>query len=95
MNQYEILSPLSDFTNMILQSFIQIWDFLIFVGGASSFIVVLIGAILMFVGVKVGKITGGKLILGGIVLAIVVAYFAIFPPDFTIHGYATGTPFSF
>lgn len=79
-----MMSPITDFTNMILQYMIQIWDFLIFVGGAASVIVVLIGAILMFVGVKVGKITGGKLILGGIVLAIVIAFFVVFPPDFII-----------
>ena len=95
MSHYEILSPLTDFTNMILQYMIQIWDFLVFIGSASSVIVVLIGAILMFVGVKVGKITGEKLILGGIILAIIVAFFVMYPPDFTMNGHITGTPFSF
>jgi hypothetical protein len=53
-----------------------------FIRGNSSFIVILVGAILMFVGVKVGKTTGRGLILGGVILAIVIAYFAIYPPDF-------------
>jgi hypothetical protein len=37
------------------------------------------------VGVKVGKLTGERLILGGILLAITVAYFVMFPPDLTIQ----------
>ena len=54
-----------------------------FIGGASSFIVILIGAILLFVGVRAGKTTGRGLILGGVILAIIVAYFTLYPPDFT------------
>ena len=84
MNVYNLLSPISDFTGLILEYFIQIWEFLLYVGAASSVVVVLIGAILMFVGVKVGKITGGKLILSGIILAIVVVFFTLYPPDFAI-----------
>ncbi len=65
--------------DMILQYFISIWDFLIFIAGSAGMIVLLSGAILMFVGVKVGKITGPKLILGGIILEVVVAFFIINP----------------
>ena len=49
----------------VLGYFREIWDFLLFIGRVSSFIVILIGAILLFVQVKVGKLTGNKLILGG------------------------------
>ncbi len=80
--QILLQSPLTDFTRMIVQYFIDIWDFLIFVAASSSVIIVLIGAILMFVGVKVGKITGQKLILGGVILSIIVVYFLMYPPDF-------------
>ncbi len=55
-----------------------------FIGTASSFIVILIGAIMLFVGVKVGKTTGRGLILGGVILAIVIAYFTMYPPDFEV-----------
>ena len=82
MSLVSILSPLSDFASLIAQYFAEIWDFLILVGGASSFIVILVGAILMFVQVRVGKTTGQKLILSGIILAIVIAYFLMYPPDF-------------
>lgn len=54
----EILSPLEEFARLIGGYFEEIWGFLMFIGGASSFIVILIGAILLFVGVKVGKTTG-------------------------------------
>ncbi len=84
MSLLETLSPLSDFINMILQYFMDIWDFLIFIAASSAVIVVLIGAILFFVGVKVGKITGQKLILGGIILSVIVVYFTLFPPDFML-----------
>ena len=77
-------NSLTDFTRMILQYFIDIWDFLIFIAASSSVIVVLIGAILMFVGVKVGKLTGQKLILGGIILSAIVVYFLMYPPDFVL-----------
>ncbi len=79
----EILSPLTDFTQMILQYFLDIWDFLLFIGGSASVLIVLIGAILMFVQVRVGKITGGRLIMSGIILAIIVVYFTINPPAFS------------
>ena len=78
----EILSPLEEFARLIGGYFEEIWGFLMFIGGASSFIVILIGAILLFVGVKVGKTTGRGLILGGVILAIIIVYFTMYPPDF-------------
>ncbi len=84
MNIGYILSPLTDFARLISEYFQEIWGFLMFIGTASSFIVILIGAILLFLGVKIGKITGSGLILGGVILAIVIAYFAIYPPDFDL-----------
>ena len=77
-----LLTPLEDFARLIAGYFQEIWGFLMFIGTASSFIVILIGAILLFVGVKVGKTTGRGLILGGIILAIVIAYFTMYPPNF-------------
>ncbi|MHA2045201.1 MAG: hypothetical protein ACW99G_10420 [Candidatus Thorarchaeota archaeon] len=79
----EILSPLEEFVRMIGGHLEEIWGFLIFIGGASSFLVILTGAILLFVGVRVGKTTGRGLILGGVILAIVVVYFTMYPPNFT------------
>ena len=46
--QFQILSPLADFANLIAGYFAEIWVFLIFIGNISSFVVVLIGAILWF-----------------------------------------------
>lgn len=44
-----------------------------YVGGVCAFIIViLVGALLMFVQVKVGKITGSRLTLSGILLAIII-----------------------
>ena len=78
------LSPLEEFVRLIGGYFEEIWGFLMFIGGASSFLVILIGAIMLFVGVRVGKTTGRGLILGGVILAIIIAYFTVYPPDFTI-----------
>ena len=78
------LSPLEEFARLIGGYFEEIWGFLMFIGGASSFLVILIGAIMLFVGVRVGKTTGRGLILGGVILAIIIAYFTVYPPDFTI-----------
>ena len=80
----ELLSPLEDFARLIGGYFEEIWGFLMFIGGASAFIVILVGAILLFVGVKVGKTTGRGLILGGVILAIIIAYFSMYPPDFSL-----------
>lgn len=80
----EFLSPLTDFARLIGGYFEEIWRFLLFVGGASSFLVILIGAIMLFVGVSVGKTTGRGLILGGVILVIIITYFTIYPPAFTV-----------
>jgi hypothetical protein len=77
-----LLSPLADFVRLISEYFREIWSFLIFIGTASSFIVILTGGIMFFVGVKAGKTTGRGLILGGIILAIIIAYFTLYPPVF-------------
>jgi len=69
----EFLSPLADFVRLISGYFEEIWGFLLFIGGASSFLVILIGAIMLFVGVRAGKTTGRGLILGGVILAIILA----------------------
>jgi hypothetical protein len=79
---FYILSPLVDFANLIAGYFAEIWDFLIFVGNISSFIVVLIGAILWFTEVNAKR--GKGLVLGGILLAIIVQYFVFFPPSFAM-----------
>lgn len=84
MSNRILLSPLDDFARLIAGYFQEIWGFLMFIGTASSFIVILVGAILLFVGVKVGKTTGRGLILGGIVLAIIIAYFTMYPPNFEV-----------
>lgn len=80
----QFLNPLAEFARLIGGYLEEIWDFLLFIGGASSFIVILIGAIMLFVGVRVGKTTGRGLILGGVILAIIISYFTIYPPDFTV-----------
>lgn len=79
----DIPSPLQDFARLVGGYLEEIWGFLMFIGGASSFLIILIGAILLFVGVRVGKTTGRGLILGGVLLAIVIAYFTMYPPDFS------------
>lgn len=77
-----ILSPLSDFANMIALYFVEIWDFLIFIGRVSAVIVVLVGAILWFTDVNVSR--GKALVFSGIMLAIVIQYFVIYPPMFAL-----------
>jgi hypothetical protein len=77
---YHILSPLSDFAAMIAAYFAEIWEFLIFIGNISAVIVVLIGAILWFTDVNAGR--GKGLVLSGVLLAVVVQYFVIYPPAF-------------
>ncbi|MFW9918403.1 MAG: hypothetical protein ACFFED_02300 [Candidatus Thorarchaeota archaeon] len=85
MNPQLMQSPLTDFTDLILQYLREIWDSLLFIAASSGILVILIGAILMFVGVKVGKLTGQKLILGGIILSVIVVYFVMHPPDFVLR----------
>ena len=77
-----MLSPLTDFANMIAQYFIEIWEFLIFIGRISSTIVVLVGAILWFTETNASK--GKGLVMSGILLAIVVQYFVFYPPPFVL-----------
>jgi len=67
---------------MIVQYFISKWDFLVFIAGSAGMTVLLCGDILMFVGMRVGKITGQNLILRGIILEIVVVFFMFSLPDF-------------
>ena len=78
----QILSPLSDFAAMIAVYFAEIWEFLIFIGNVSAVIVVLVGAILWFTDVNTGR--GKGLVLSGILLAIVVQYFVLYPPAFVL-----------
>lgn len=74
------LSPLSDFADLISGYFLEIWDFLIFISRMSAAIVVLVGAILWFTDVNTKR--GKALVFSGIMLAIVVQYFVMYPPSF-------------
>ncbi len=76
----ECLSPLTDFATLVAVHFAEIWEFLIFVGRVSAVVVVLVGAILWFTEVNPSK--GKGLVLSGILLAIVVQYFVMYPPQF-------------
>ena len=80
MSLYHILSPLSDFAAMIAAYFAEIWEFLVFIGNISAVTVVLVGAILWLIDVNAGR--GKGLVLSGILLAVVVQYFVIYPPAF-------------
>ena len=80
MNPLLLQSPLQNFAELILGYFIEIWDFLIFIGQVSGVIIVLIGAIIWLTLAHVPR--GRGLILGGILLSIVVEYFVLFPPSF-------------
>ena len=82
MSLFSFLSPLTDFANLIAGYFIEIWDFLIFIGNISAFVVVLVGAILWFTGINEKR--GKGLILSGILLAIIVQYFVFYPPSFVL-----------
>jgi hypothetical protein len=79
---YHILSPLSDFAAMIAVYLAEIWEFLIFIGNISAVIVVLVGTILWFTDVNAGR--GKGLVLSGVLLAVVVQYFVIYPPAFVM-----------
>ncbi len=79
---FESLSPLANFIQMIAVYLAEIWDFLIFIGTASSAIVVLAGAILWHTDVNQTK--GKALVLSGIILAVVIEYFVMFPPEFVL-----------
>ena len=75
-----IQSPLQNFSELILRYFIEIWDFLIFLGWVSGVTIVLVGAIIWLTHAHIPR--GRGLIFGGIILCIVVEYFVLFPPDF-------------
>jgi hypothetical protein len=79
---FSILSPLTDFANLIAGYFMEIWDFLIFIGNISAFVIVLVGVILWFTGVNDKRWKG--LVLSGILLAIIVQYFVFYPPSFIL-----------
>ncbi len=82
MSLLEIPGPLDSFTEFITAYLREMWDALIFTGASSAVIVVLIGAIMEGIGVKYSKVSGKHLILSGIILAIIVECFVLFPPDF-------------
>jgi hypothetical protein len=77
-----LLSPLVDFANLIAGYFAEIWDFLIFIGGVSAAIVILAGAILWFT--EVNSKRGKGLVMSGVLLAIIVQYFVMYPPVFVV-----------
>ena len=77
-----LLSPLVDFANLIASHFAEIWEFLILIGRVSSTVVVLVGAILWFT--EVNEKRGKSLVFSGVMLAIVVQYFVMYPPVFTV-----------
>ncbi len=67
---------------MIALYFAEIWEFLIFIARVSGVIIVLIGAILWFTEANAKK--GKGLVASGILLSIVVQYFVMFPPIFSV-----------
>jgi hypothetical protein len=73
-------SPISNLMELIAGYFIEIWDFLLFVGQVSGVIVVLAGAILWFTEANIKR--GRGLVFGGILLSIIIEYFILFPPPF-------------
>ncbi len=75
-------SPIQNFSNLILSYFIEIWDFLLFIGQISGVIIVLIGAILWFTETNQSK--GKGLVMSGVMLSIVIEYFVLFPPNFIL-----------
>ncbi|MGQ4910607.1 MAG: hypothetical protein ACTSV3_01290 [Candidatus Thorarchaeota archaeon] len=77
-----LLSPLTDFANLIAEYFAEIWGFLIFIGNISAFVVVLVGAILWFTEVNIKR--GRGLVFSGILLAVIVQYFVFYPPSFVL-----------
>ena len=79
---FELLSPLTDFAILIAAYFAEIWDFLIFIGRVSASVIVLIGAILWFTEANMKR--GKGLVFSGILLGIVIQYFVIYPPAFSL-----------
>ena len=82
MLPFLLQSPLQDFMGLISLYFVEIWDFLIFIGTVSGIIIVLVGAILWFTDVNTGR--GKGLVASGIILSIVVQYFVLYPPSFVL-----------
>ncbi|MHA1906630.1 MAG: hypothetical protein ACW98Y_05005 [Candidatus Thorarchaeota archaeon] len=82
MLPFMIQSPLTDFIAMISVYFAEIWDFLIFIGGVSGIIIVLVGAILWFT--EANQSRGKGLVASGIILSIVIQYFVMYPPSFVV-----------
>ena len=82
MSPVLLQSPLANFAQLIGAYFIEIWDFLIFIGQMSGVVIVLIGAILWFTEANQKK--GKGLVLSGVILSIVIEYFVFFPPSFVV-----------
>jgi hypothetical protein len=82
MSPVLLQSPLANFAQMIGAYFIEIWDFLIFIGQISGIVIVLVGAILWFTEVNQSK--GKGLVFSGVLLSIVIEYFVLFPPNFVL-----------
>ncbi len=82
MSLATLLSPLTDFANLIGQYFAEIWSFLIFIGRLSGVLVILIGAILWLTETNPNR--GKGLIFSGIILSVIVQYFATYPPSFVL-----------
>ncbi|MHA1958849.1 MAG: hypothetical protein ACW99U_01365 [Candidatus Thorarchaeota archaeon] len=82
MQIVHLLSPLSDFARIITEYFAEIWEFLVLTARISATMVVLVGAIMWLT--EVNPKRGKGLVLSGILLAVVVQYFTIYPPVFVI-----------
>ncbi len=73
-----LLSPLSDFANLVAEYLSEIWSFLIFIGRIAGIVVILVGAIMWLTSVNISK--GKGMVLSGIILSLVVQYFVMYPP---------------
>ena len=82
MNPVLLQSPLQNFAQLIGGYFIEIWDFLIFIGQIAGVTLVLLGAIIWLTETHIPR--GRGLIFGGILLSIVIEYFVLFPPSFVV-----------
>jgi len=82
MSPVLLQSPLANFAQLIGAYFIEIWDFLIFIGQISGIIIVLIGAILWFT--EVNQSRGKGLVFGGSLLSILIEYVVFFRPNFVL-----------
>jgi len=82
MSLFQVLRPLTDFVTLISMYFVEIWDFLIFLGGVSGVIIVLVGAILWLTEANMKR--GKGLVFAGILLSIIIQYFVMYPPAFIV-----------